>query len=270
MITTSRPPDGPLAPTYRTLPSGLIRTHCVVVPGAWETSTTSISAPVVVSSTATSAPRVPFRLTYRYLSSGLSVRSLTLSASGWVPRTVFVATSMTAIASYADDTVLTYARLASALPMAIANGSLTLVTVWVTRQVSVPTTETVSVPLLVTTSRLPSRLMAMPPIGPPCTGILTTAEPGAVPNSKTWASLLSRATSRPFITLMRRSSSSLRSASSPAPAHTRRSSLAVSAGLQACDSTATVLCDADCQDSPHFGTKSADSYWAGISLATKF
>lgn len=29
-------------------------------------------------------------------------------------------------------------------------------------------------------------------------------------------------------------------------AHTRRSSLAVSAGLQACDSTATVLCDADC------------------------
>ncbi len=82
-----------------TPPSGLIRTHCVVVPGAWETSTRRRS----VRPSSCSAPQRQHRGVIWLRRTGTCrpgcVRSLALSASGWVPRTVFVATSMTAIAS---------------------------------------------------------------------------------------------------------------------------------------------------------------------------
>src|ERR1700739_3406014 len=60
-ITTSRPPAGPLVPTYRRPPSGLTRTHSVVVPGVVAPSSAS-TRPVVVSKAATSAARAAFRL----------------------------------------------------------------------------------------------------------------------------------------------------------------------------------------------------------------
>ncbi len=79
---------------------------------------------------------------------------------------LFVATSMTDRVC-ADDTVLTYALIGFRIAHGDRERFVDTGDGLGDPAVSVPTTETVSAPLLVTTSRLPSLTDSDAPIGPP-------------------------------------------------------------------------------------------------------